>query len=84
MNALDKNYFIIVGGMSLEENSKDQLLRDIWLFDLEDLSWTSINPVNGIIRGVASGWLNFNGNTLILLGGSVERLDIWNEQLTLI
>jgi hypothetical protein len=37
-----------------------------------------MDPVNGIIRGVASGSLNFNGSSLILLGGSVERLEIWN------
>jgi hypothetical protein len=83
MIAIEKNIFV-VGGVGLEGTNKDQLLRDMWLLNLEELDWLRVDPANGILRGFSDSSLCLHNNKVYVIGGLVERLDTWNEQVSII
>ena len=69
---------ILIGGVGLEGTYKDQLLRDMWIFNTDELSWTRVDPANGILRGFCEGSLCKHNNKIMIIGGLAERLDTWN------
>ena len=75
---------MVIGGISLEGGIKGQIMRDMWLFNSEDVSWTRIDPANGILRGFCDSSLCLHNNRLHIIGGLVETLDTWNEQISIV
>lgn len=84
MIGINAGNFMMVGGIGLEGSNKNQILRDLWLFNADELRWSRIDPVNGPLRGFCESWLCLHTNKIFILGGLAERLDTWNEQIALI
>jgi N-acetylneuraminic acid mutarotase len=84
MIGINGDNIVLVGGVGLDGDNKNKILRDIWLFNTEELSWTRVDPMNGVLRGFCESWLCLHNHKLYLIGGLAERLDTWNEQITMI
>lgn len=51
MIGINGDNIVLVGGVGLDGDNKNKILRDIWLFNTEELSWTRVEPMNGVLRG---------------------------------
>lgn len=84
MVGIDTGNIILIGGIGLQGVNKNQILRDMWLFNIDLMSWSRVDPVNGALRGFCENWTCLHQNKILLLGGIVEHLDMWNEQISVI
>lgn len=84
MQGVAPGTFVMTGGIGLEGDNKNRLLKDLWLFNTEELKWTLVDPVNGPLRGFCDAWLCLHENRVYILGGLADELDTWNEQISLI
>ena len=84
MIGIDMENIILLGGIGLEGSKKDEILRDMWLFNAEEVSWTRVDPMNGILRGFCDSSLCLFNNKLYVIGGRTSTLDTWNQQISVI
>lgn len=84
MIGIETGNIILIGGIGLQGTNKNQILRDMWLFNVDLLAWTRVDPANGALRGFCESWVCLHQNKIFILGGLVERLDTWNEQISVI
>jgi hypothetical protein len=52
MIGINGDNIVLVGGVGLDGDNKNKILRDIWLFNTEELSWTRVDPMNGVSEGI--------------------------------
>ena len=84
MIGIDMENMILLGGIGLEGSKKEEILRDMWLFNVEEVSWTRVDPMNGILRGFCDSSLCLFNNKLHVIGGRTLTLDTWNQQISII
>ncbi len=61
----------MTGGVGLTGENKSQILKDLWIFNTDELKWTRVDPVNGSLRGFSESWLCLHNNKIYILGGLV-------------
>jgi len=76
-SVLYKKQLIIFGGFSFQ---KQELMNDLWLFNLENLEWLKINPVNDLPPVRKNSPAIENKGKIYIFGGLLEnecKSDFW-------
>ena len=88
MIGVSKYTFVVIGGESFakpwqKKSSKGlntrQVLRDIWVFNINESQWFQIEPKNGPFPALNSSAFTFSQNVVYIFGGLNEKGELSNE-----
>ncbi len=68
---ISDKYFIVICGQSVQKTGQSKKLKDIWIFDLINLRWHKIDPINGSIKALYNFSVTLYKNMLYIIGGLV-------------